>query len=103
MPTSDDDADDDSISMEEWFEMSESERDRELQSALNEWNETWDRMTPDQQYHWKVRTALRTCLRWRGLLKKMRLPVFEGHLRERQRRLLQLRTERTTGLQSGTA
>ena len=103
MPTEDDDEDDSAISMEEWFEMSEADRERELQGAMNEWSEVWDRMTPAQQHHWKVRTALRTCLRWRGLIKKMDIPVFKKYLRERQRRLLQLRTERVTGLQTGTA
>jgi hypothetical protein len=99
MTCADDDADDvdEFMPWDDWVKLSDAEQDAILNSEMRQWAETWDRLPRAVQIKHSIRLALKTCADWRRTLKTMDLPVFREHLRERQRRLLELRIERNSG------
>ena len=71
---------------------------------MNQYQEWYDRLSPDQQYRHDRSLALRSCLSWRRMLRQDFVPdLSREHLRERQKRLLELRILRATGIEPGHA
>lgn len=99
----DDDDGDDDFDMDEWMELTEAEQDAEVESSMRQFEESWNRLTPLQQYRIRRRNALRGCLSMRIMRQQMGChDMFTRYLRERQINLVQLRMERA-GVTPGRA
>lgn len=95
--------DDDDIDLDDWIAMSDAEQDRELASAMNQYNEMIDRMSRDEYLAYRRRRNLDLCLQIRKSLRAFPgLVIFQNNLRATQRRLLMLRMERA-GVPMGNA
>lgn len=95
--------DDDDIDLDDWIAMSRAEQDRELASAMNQYNEMIDRMSRDEYLAYRRRRNLDLCLKIRKNLRAFPgVVLFHDHLRATQRRLLMLRIERA-GVPMGNA
>lgn len=85
----------DEVDWDEWVAMTEAQQDREMVSAVNQYNEMIDRMSRAEYAAYRRREALELC---RSIRKNLRafpgISIFEESLRRTQRRLLVLRMER---------
>lgn len=99
------DVDDD---FEERFEkfcaMSEAAVEAELEREMAAYNRWWDGLTPLQQYRSSRHGALEGCRNWRKLIRQgWCVELFTEYLRNRQKRLVKLRIEHSTGVYPGSA
>lgn len=98
------DDDHDTIDWDEWLAMSDAEQEAEWQSALRQYNEMIDHMTPDELFHYRRSRNLDLCIKIRSNMKAFPgIEIFRHSLRDTQRRLLALRIEHRTGLVVGHA
>lgn len=98
------DDEDDDIDMDEWMEMSDQEREHELDSSARQLQEVLDRLTPKQLYAHRRRSALASCMAWRGHIRKGFVPnIAKDFLRQTQIRMVKLRIFNTTGSYPGEA
>jgi hypothetical protein len=99
-------AEDDDLDMDLWMEMTDAEREAILAHEMRQYNEWWDRLTPLQRYRHSRGRALEGCLIWRKSSRQFGdglTDFFHEQLRSRQRRLLKLRIQRSTGFYPGSA
>lgn len=95
---------DDEIDMDLWMEMSDEEQERELAASMRELNDLYARLTPLQRYRGSRRSALRSCMNWRGIIRQNVFPdLAREQLRQAQIRLEKLRLERAFGIYPGDA
>lgn len=95
--------DDSEFDWDEWMALPEGEAERIVNSEQRQYDEMLSRMTDAQRISHSRGIVVRTCAGWRRALKAMDLPLFREHLRMSQRRLVQLREWRRTGIEPGTA
>ena len=88
---------------DDWMALPEAEAERIVYSEQRQYEEMLARMTDAQRIAHRRRIVVRTCKGWRQTLKTMDLPVIREHLRKSQRRLVQLREWRRTGIEPGAA
>lgn len=91
---------DDDEEWERWMGLTDAQQQAELDSAMREYNDWIDSLTADQQYHYFVRGALESCVRVRKLLRAINMPFLRVSLVGHQKRLLGMRLERQTGMQT---
>ncbi len=102
----DDDDDDYEDRFEEFCAMTEAEQDAELEREMAAYVRWLDSLTPLQRYRYYRTRAVNGCLTWRKTIKMLKAEpgsIFHGYLRDRQKGLVRLRIERTTGIMPGTA
>lgn len=95
--------DDSEFDWDEWMALPEGETERILNSELRQYDERLSRMTDAQRIAHSRGIVVRTCAGWRRTLKMMDMPFIRENLRKSQRRLVQLREWRRTGIEPGTA
>jgi hypothetical protein len=82
----------DEVSWEEWLTTPEAEQESQVDKALQRYSSSLQDLTLTERYCRSRRTALRHCLSWRQLYHDDGLGFFKEMLRERQARLVELRT-----------
>ncbi len=82
----------DEVSWEEWLTTPEAEQESQVDKALQRYSSSLQDLTPTERYCRSRRTALRHCLSWRQLYDDDGLDFFKEMLRERQARLVELRS-----------
>ena len=100
------DVDDDDFEerFEEFCAMSEAEVEAVLEREMAAYNRWWDSLPPLRQYQVSRGMALEGCRNWRKLIRQgWCVELFTGYLRDRQKRLVKLRIERSTGVYPGSA
>ena len=97
----DDDDDEDDEEWERWMALTDAEQDAEMRRTLDEFNRVTAAMTLEQHAAALRRTAVRSCLNWRRLLRSWDVAVFREHLRGSQKRLVKIRSYRATGIYPG--
>lgn len=95
---------DDDLDWDEWMAMSEEQHDAILKNTMREYYEWLNRLTPLQRYRYFRRKALEGCLTWRRIIALVGSAGWSiEYLKNRQKSLLKLRAELSTGIYPGTA
>jgi len=102
------DDDDFDLAFEELSGMSDAQVDAMLNREMAEFDRWYDGLLPDQRYAVDRRNALRRILQNRARLRRPELCTIEfvvglwrEGIRRNQRRLVKIRTERSTGIYPG--
>lgn len=93
------DEDDGDLDMEEWFAMTDAQRDAALEASTRRYNAWYDSKPVAFHQHRNIRDALARCVKYRND------PLFKGLtflLEHQQIYLLKLRTWRQTGVYPGS-
>lgn len=108
MTDPDDDMLDDDVAMEEWMAKTDAQQDAELQRAMDDHTRWWNSLTVKQQIAVDTRNALRRIMENRARLRRPELCTIEyvvglwkDGVRRNQRRLVKIRTWRSTGIYPG--
>lgn len=91
---------------EEFCELTEEQVEAVLEREMAEYVKWWKTLTALQQYRLGRRSALEGCITWRKTIKMLSCEAgsfFHEQLRCRQKRLVKLRIELTTGICPGSA
>lgn len=101
---------DDDVAMEEWMAMTDAQQDAELNREMDKYNRWYDSLTLKQQIHVNTRNAMRSIMENRERLRKPELCTIEyvvglwkEGIRRNQRRLVKIRSWRSTGIYPGEA
>lgn len=86
---------------ERWMALTDEEQDAEMERAIAELDRTTATMTLAQHAAMLRRMAVDNCLGWRRLIRKFDFDDFRDHLREAQKRLVAIRSYRTSGIYPG--
>lgn len=96
-------SDDDDTDMDEWMAMSEAEQERELQAAMNQYDEWYSRLSFAERVALSRHRTVALCLKWRRLIREHDMDFLRDQLRQSQVRLLKIREWRRTGSYPATA
>lgn len=110
MTDPDDDMLDDDVAMEEWMAKTDAQQEAEIASEMDKYNRWFDSLTLDQQIRVERGAALRRIMENRARLRRPELCTIEyvvglwkDGVRRNQRRLVKIRTWRSTGIYPGEA
>jgi hypothetical protein len=110
MTDPDDDMLDDDVAMEEWMAKTDAQQEAEIASEMDKYNRWFDSLTLDQQIRVERGAALRRIMENRARLRRPELCTIEyvvglwkAGVRRNQRRLVKIRTWRSTGIYPGEA
>lgn len=94
---------DDDMEWGRWMALTEAEQNAELDRAQRAHAAFLDSLSAAESYAYHRGFVLKTCAGWRRLIRQWDLDVFHDHLRTSQKRLLELRAWRATGIEPGHA
>lgn len=95
---------DDDIDWDEWMSKSDAEIDRELDSAMRQYDEWWGGLSTAEQIAISRRRAVEQCRKWREMLRENEHWDFvRDNIKRTQIRLLKIREWRRTGQYPGSA
>lgn len=89
---------------EEFCQLTDAQVDAQLEREMAEYQRWLDSLPPLAQYRYSRRLTLESCLNWRKMIREgWCVELFTEYLRGRQKRLVMLRIERSTGVYPGSA
>lgn len=96
---------DDEADFDDWMKLPSIEQDRELERVMREHAMWWGSLTHAQQLAERRRRVVRTCRRWRRMMRDYPdlRDFWRENLRRSQIRLVAIRHERRTGIAPGSA
>ena len=110
MNESDDDMLDDDVAMEEWMAKTDAQQEAEISREMDKYNRWYDSLTIEQQVRFERGSALRNIMDNRRRFRTPSLCTIEyvvglwkEGVRRNQRRLVKIRTWRSTGTYPGEA